>query len=231
MPTGSAPSVVRTAPDEGATGVDRATPLRVFYDRALDPRTVGRAEIALTSGELAHFLEVRFDPVARSVVVRPFRGQRLEPNVRYTLTIDGVRDLDGTDAEPFALTFVTGENAVDPSPSGTTEWATVEPIFAAHCVEGCHDGDGGLSLDLTSLEATRRSALGVPADQTGGTATIGRLGLSGMARIEESDPSRSYLIYKMLADPHVWGEAMPPAGPLPLSDVALVADWILGGAR
>ncbi len=227
-----APSVVRTAPEEGASDVDRAASLRVAFDRALDPRTVGRGQVSLGSGALEHFLEVRFDPVERSIVVRPFRGQLLEPHVRYTLAVEGVRDLDGVEAEPFTLTFITGATADEPTPTGTTDWTTVEPIFATHCVEGCHDGNGGgLALDLTTLETTRATALAVPADQTGGTGTIGRLGLGGMARIEESDPSRSYLVYKMLGDPHVWGEAMPPEGPLPLSDVASIADWILGGAR
>ena len=229
---GSDAVVVRTAPEEGAVDVDRGARLSVVHDRPLDPRTVGRAEVSLTSGALAHFLEVRFDPVERAIVTRPFRGQPLEPRVRYTLAVDGARDLDGALVEPFTLTFRTGEAFTEPGPVGSTEWAQVAPIFATHCVEGCHDGaGGGLALDLRTLASTRATALGVAADQTGGTTTIGRQGLSGMARIEEAEPSRSYLVYKMLADPHVWGEPMPPEGPLPTADIARVADWILGGAR
>lgn len=231
MPGGSAPVVVATDPEEGAGEVDRGARLRVLYDRPLDPRTVGRAQISLTSGALAHFLEVRFDPVEQAIVARPFRGRRLEPGVRYTLEVRGVRDLDGAEAEPFALTFFTGESAMDPEPVGVTEWSTVATLFAARCVEGCHEGEAGLGLDLRTLESTRATAVGVAAEQTGGTGTIGRLGLGGMARIEPGDPARSYLVYKMLGDPHVWGDPMPPEGPIPPAEVALVADWILGGAR
>ena len=231
MAEGSAPRVVHTIPEQGAVGVDRGARLRIRYDRLLDPRTVGRAQVSLSSGELEHFLEVRFDPVERAIVARPFRGQPLEPSVRYTLAIEGARDLDGFAADRFELTFETGEARNDPGPIGTTEWASVAPIFGTHCVDGCHEASAGLSLDLTSLEATRRTAVGITADQTGGTGPLGRLGLTGMPRIEAGDPARSYLLYKILGDPHIWGEVMPPEGPLTHADLARIADWILGGAR
>jgi hypothetical protein len=52
-----------------------------------------------------------------------------------------------------------------------------------------------------------------------------------MRLVEEGDPATSYLVYKMLGDPHVWGEVMPPEGPLPVGQIGLVSDWILAGAR
>lgn len=232
MADGDGPVVLRSRPMDGATEVDRGTPIRVDYDRSLDPRTVGRDTVSLSSGALVPYLDVRFDPVERAIVTRPFRGRPLEPSVRYTLAIAGVRDLDGFEGEPLVLVFETGDSLTEPPAEGTTTWEAVEPIFAAHCVDGCHDGgDGSVRLDLTTLEGARATCVGVTADQTGGTGTVGRLGLGGMARIEPSDPARSYLIYKMLGDPHAWGDPMPPSGALPRAEVALVADWILGGVR
>jgi len=224
--------VLGTRPEEGETDVDRGVWLTITYDRPLDPRTVGRESVTLSSGPLVPFLEVRFDPVTRTLRARPFGGRPLEPSVRYTLEVSGVRDLDGALAKVRAFGFRTGETFSAPPGEGLTTWASVAPIFTTHCVDACHDGGArSAGLDLRTLASTRETTVGVPADQTGGTGAVGRLGLGGMARIEGADPARSYLLYKMLADPHVWGEPMPPGGPLARSDVALVADWILGGAR
>jgi hypothetical protein len=45
--------------------------------------------------------------------------------------------------------------------------------------------------------------------------------------------SRSYLVYKMLGDPHVLGEAMPPEGtvePPSADQIVSVTHWIRHGA-
>ena len=216
-------------PAEGAVDVDRGARLRVTYDRPLDPSSVGRGQVALHSGPAQPFLEVRLDPIRDTIVARPFGGASLGALVLYRLEIDGVRDLDGREVEPLTLLFETGSTATVPPPEGLTPWEAVGALFATHCVEGCHDGSRrDANLDLSSLGATQSTAVGVPALQATDTL-VG--GLGGLDVIEPGDPSRSYLVYKMLGDPHVWGDPMPPAGPLPKDEVAIVADWILGGAR
>ena len=232
-PAPIAPQIVGTYPLVGAREVPRQVAIRVRYDRPLLSASVSRATVRMRSGPLEPFLEVWVDPVDNAIVAQPFGGAALAPRLTYLLTVDGVRDLDGVPVEPYELRFDTGEALGSVAAVGQTPWATVETLFDAHCVEGCHDGspaDGG--LDLSSYAAVAQTAIGIPARQTGATALRDQRGLGGMPRIDSGgDPANSYLIYKMLADPHVLGAPMPPEGPLERDAIAAVADWIAGGAQ
>ncbi|MAQ19224.1 MAG: hypothetical protein CMN30_31040 [Sandaracinus sp.] len=225
---GNGPVVVDTTPQPDAVDVDRAAPLRVRFEGRLAPASVGRSTVSVRSGPAESFLEVWLDPVANEIVARPFRGQPLVGEVLYRLEVEGVRDRQDRVMEPLALVFTTGATATDPG-LGETEWATVAPIFATHCLAGCHDATAAAGVELTDLDAARRTLVGVPHRASGGVRAF--RGIEGLALVEAGDPGRSHLLYDMLGDPDAGGDPMPPTGPIPVEDIARVADWILGGAR
>ena len=227
---GSRPRVVDTVPLPSSQGVDRLAPLRVRFDVLLAPASVTREAVSLRSGPEAPFLEVWLDPVDNALVARPYRGRALVPNVRYRLEVQGVRDREGRTMEPFALEFETGEGATEPD-LGQSTWDDVGPLFASHCVEGCHDSTtAAAGVRLDDRAAARSTLVGVATAQGSSDARSLR-GLQGLSLVEEGDPGRSYLLYEMLDDPGTWGRPMPPEGPLREEAVATVADWILGGVR
>ena len=190
--------------------------------------------MSLRSGSAGVLVSVRDDPVSREVVVVPFRGRPLFAHVHYTLTVDGVRDLDGAPVEPARVRFTTGDRVGGGGPLGRTPWAPVAELFAARCVEGCHGGERpAMGLDLSSAEGVRTTAIGVSAVQTGGRDGLPLRGLAGLPIVDAlpagGRPATSYLVYKMLGDTHILGQPMPPDGAGP-EETALVADWILAGA-
>ena len=234
------PVVLASDPANGEDGVDRFRVFRVFFDRPLYPRDVHRGNVLVESGVRGVFLWPRFDPALRELWIEP--GGPLDPSVRYRLRVEVVRDLDRREmAEPFVATFTTGDIASGPERPAPARWEDVAPIFARCAEAGCHGGDAPvLGLDLSSAEAVRRTAIGVPAEQS----RVGVQGdepwvadtLAGLARVDVSAgigrPSRSYLLYKVLGDPHVGGARMPPppAAPLSVADAARLSRWILSGA-
>lgn len=203
------------------------------YDRRLAPWTVHRGTVRIGSGGSSAFLSVRYDPVRLEIVALPF-ARPLIANVEYTIFVEGARDLDGVLVEPFESRFSTGAHEGEASTSGTTLWADIEAIVIERCAE-CHDADDPLGLDLSSAEGWATTAFGVPAVQTGGREAFPERGLGGLPRVDliagSGRPATSYLVYKMLGDPHVIGERMPPEEPLSVAEIAAIADWITGGAR
>ncbi|MAC29896.1 MAG: hypothetical protein CMH59_26015 [Myxococcales bacterium] len=232
------PQVVESSPGPDEREVGRRPLYRVRWDRRLSPASVTRATVEVRSGPQRRFLSVRFDPVRSELIARDFGDGVLAPRVEYTLRVEGVRDLDGVPAEPFEVRFWTGE--AEPEPlleTGVTGWAEVAPLLASRCADaGCHGGpEPALGLDLGSAEGVRETALGVAAVQTGGRVGYPDRGLGGFPRIDVTAgggrPSTSYLVYKLLGDPHAWGEPMPLGEPpLEEAEIDLVADWILAGA-
>lgn len=233
------PVVLGAAPADGEGDADRAGPFRVYFDRRLFPRDVHRGNVSLASGTRGAFLALRFDPIDQVLVVQP--QAQLDPAVRYRLSLEGLRDLEGRPMAATVITFETGEDAVGEPPPAAPGWADVEPIFAGCATEGCHAGPApALGLDLSSGASVARTAIGVPAAQTlvGAQDRVwyGASSLDGLARVDvvagQGRPSRSYLLYKVLGDPHVAGERMPPApgAALDARSLRLLADWILAGA-
>ena len=191
--------------------------------------------MSLESGPSRIYMSLEVDPVDAALVATPFGGRTLEPGIEYFFRVEGVRDLDGVAVEPAATSYVTGDAAEGPPPLDLADFEDASAIFQASCVEGCHGGaspDQG--LDLSSAGGIRRTALGVPATQTGARLGYGSQGLAGMAIVDglggRGRPAASYLIYKMLGDPHIVGDPMPPEGPLSRDEIRRVAAWIRAGA-
>jgi hypothetical protein len=235
------PRVLSSDPEDGAQGVDRAKSVRVRFDRALAPEDVHRGNVALVSGARSAFLAPRFDPVDHALLL-DIAGEPLDPNVLWRVELGELRDLELAPMEPVTLSFRTGDQAVGDPPLAAPSFADVAPIFERCASAGCHAGpDAVLGLDLSSAEAIRRTAVGIAAEQVrvgveGERPWDGADGLFGLARIDvaadRGNPAQSYLLYKVLGDPHIAGARMPPAPAAPLSEGELraLADWILVGA-
>lgn len=229
------PRLVSASPAMGSVGVDRVPILRLEFDRPLAPGSVQRGDVRLSSGPVNVFLSVDADPIGRAIVATPFRGRPLEPLVQYEWIVDGVRDLDGIPIEPVEILFTTGESVSTRPERPRVQPEEIVELFAVHCVDGCHGGDDpALGLDLSSADAIRLTAVGIPAVQTGARESYAPRGLRGMEIVDvlggAGRPATSYLLYKMLGDPHALGDVMPPEGALPTESLELVSEWIAQGA-
>jgi hypothetical protein len=99
-----------------------------------------------------------------------------------------------------------------------------------------------MGLDLSSAGGVRATAIAVASRELAdapSAAGATRGGLGGMPRIAAygttGSPETSYLVYKLLGDPHIVGDRMPPPGDagvggLDASAIERIARWISGGA-
>ena len=217
-------------PAEGSVDADRASPIYVRFSEPLAPRTVHRGTVTLRSGETRIGVSASVDPLLPGIEIAPLGGFVLDPQVEYEVVIEGVRDLDGETAPPFLGVFQTGDAAEGEEELPIVQWPEIEALFAARCVDGCHDATS--PLDLSSGEGVQNTAIGVVA--AGRTPRAPERGLAGMDIISvlagQGRPAYSYLLYTLMADPHILGRPMPPDAPLDSEQIALISRWIRQGA-
>jgi len=241
---GGGPIVIGMDPPDGAEGVDRLLELRIGVDRPLSALSVSRSSVRLLSGPERRLLSIRFDPARSELIARDFHGHPLAPGVLYRVEVEGIRDLDGVPmAAPFRASFTTGSEEGTLPAAPDVGFGQVAPIFAERCASSsCHGGSRpALGLDLSSPEAIRATALGVPASQIAVAEDLAGAerpwgGISGLAIVDQTAgagrPELSYLLYKVLGDPHIVGDPMPPLeeGGLSRAQILLLSDWIFAGA-
>lgn len=223
--------------------VNRA--VRIRFDRFLRTDTAVRQSVQVFGGTpnkdgtlpAAAFLEPTYDPVERTVTLRP--DGNLVPGVLYTVRITrpsddengfGFRAWDGAElAKSYVFQFKTG-TTTDPLEVGEASTkcgvclpsadkrdpgTLVESGFghlSGDC-SGCHQGtDAPMALDMKTYEAIRRTAVGRIAHQTmTGPST---------ARAEES--------------PALFGATMPvissgqPGNSYVLYKMLMLSDWTSG---
>jgi hypothetical protein len=95
-------------------------------------------------------------------------------------------------------------------------------VFSQRCaLAGCHVGTTApFGLDLSSAGTSSTNLVGVASAES-----------PSHLRVEPGDPGDSYLYMKLTADPRILGDPMPPTGSsLGSGDLALIEDWIEGGA-
>ncbi|MGE0785883.1 MAG: Ig-like domain-containing protein [Sandaracinaceae bacterium] len=236
------PRVLGSDPEDGDEGVDPYVAPRVYFDRPVFFGDIHRGRMSLRSGARAAFLSGWFDPVDRVLTIENLTPP-IAPDVVHRLTVTGIRDLDLDEMpDDYVVAFTTGEDGGPPRPADAVGWSSVAPIFERCAVDGCHGGSTPmLGLDLSSPDAIERTAVGVGAIETrvgtqGDTVWRGSPTLGGMARIEAraglGDPARSYLLYKVIGDPHAVGARMPPPPDAPLdpSELRALSRWIRAGA-
>ena len=234
--------MVRSSPEDGAVDVPVDGVLRVDFDRALLPGSVQRRSVNLRSGAVRPTSFVHLDPITRSAFVELSADDPLEPSAVYELFVDGLVDLDGArQPEPYSVLFRTGVDVAPRPPEPAPAWRQVADLLTRRCAEGpCHSsGHRAAGLDLSSAAGVEATALGVPSSQSpaGASTAEGARGAFSLAALPIVDlvagvgqPASSYLIYKLLHDPHVLGDGMPPEGPLQEANLQLLSGWIRAGA-
>jgi hypothetical protein len=92
----------------------------------------------------------------------------------------------------------------------------VQPIFDMSCT-GCHGGSGGLSLGagVSYGELVNVTALEC---------------FDNRKRVLPGQPSKSYLIDKVMGVDLCGGSPMPQGGSLSQAQIQTIADWICAGA-
>ncbi len=218
-------------------------PIRFAFDRRLSPWSVDRNTVVLSSGTVGEFVFPWFDPLSNELVIELTRP--LLPDTRYVLTLSGVEDLDGEIlASPRQILFASSPVVTDlPEAPPPVRFQDVRDLLVTRCAgSDCHstaDRAGHLVLeDALGIAATARGkpSRQVSSVQAQGDAARGA-GLVNLSVISDegasSSVSFSYLIYKVLGDPHVLGEVMPPPAtraPLTSDELGLIARWIRTGA-
>lgn len=92
----------------------------------------------------------------------------------------------------------------------------VYPIVNDSCT-GCHGSSGGLSMPNASTAYA--NLIGVNSSEQ-----------PSVKRVVAFDPANSYLIRKILNEPSITGQRMPPGVPLSQNDKDMFIRWIIGGA-
>ncbi len=218
--------VLGVTPADGETGVDLLGSVEIRFSQPLDPASLDRTKVKLSSGSLSWSVDVRYDAIERTIVVDP-RSQ-LRPDLWYDLEMDGFPlSIMGTEylGEPVSTSFRTGTIATpEPLQPSVSFEEDVWPILQ---VCACH-GQESPYMDFVVLEDTPDGFL------AGSVATPSRE-WPGWLVIDPGHHETSYLVYKLVGDdrlglPTIMGDSMPPGAPMSMEDIEIVRDWIEMGA-
>jgi hypothetical protein len=222
-PSREAIDVIATEPELYELGVARDTRVSFWFSAPLDPASLAADAIELTSNEVRQGGRVRYDPIERRLTFTP-RGlfrRDLAYDATLAASLRGLRR--GEPVAATTLTFVTGlDEAGRPAPAIASFEGDVLPVFQRSCASSsCHGPPSNRSgLDLSDAAAASSSLLRVRS-----------FGWVGWDRVDPGSAAWSYLVYKLIGEESVRGEAMPPGSPLPLDEIEAVASWIDGGAK
>lgn len=217
--------LVSSAPENGAEGVPPDGVLRFTFDEPVHPDAVSRETVWLTAGTSdvassrgVHLLDC-------TVTLRPH--EPLSPLLSHRAEVVGVYGFTvGPLAEPHAVVFTTGDATVsEPRPSSPTLAEVFTAVFAPRCA-GCHSGAWPpAGLDLSTVDNAAAGLISRESPLRPGSTLVvpGR-------------HASSYLMWKLMDLPPIFGDAMPPTGDWPSdrrcgtadADLRLVADWIDG---
>ncbi|QQR88801.1 MAG: Ig-like domain-containing protein [Myxococcales bacterium] len=241
------PELLVFSPEAGAQNVVRNPILVADFNQRLHPSSIQSANLRLISGTRPVPLALRWDMVESRVIASPESAAGLKAGVIYRWVLQNLQNLRGEpQSEQFVLQFRTGsEYDEELAASEPVGFAAVMPIFEQKCaIKACHDSAerSVLGLDLSSAEGIRTTAIGMPSKQffrstagLGGSA--GARTLSDLAILDvlaaQGRAARSYLMYKVLADPVILGEPMPPPElglELDREELQMLQSWITQGA-
>lgn len=97
--------------------------------------------------------------------------------------------------------------------------AQVGEVFAVSCAtSGCHSGNRP-AADLALDGAFAAQIIGVASDQR-----------PELQIVNPGSPAMSYLMLKVLNDPGILGDRMPPGPPLSAAQIEIIRAWIAVGA-
>jgi hypothetical protein len=234
---------LHSAPADGARAVPRADPLEIRLDRRVLPRTVTGANVRLASGAFRPPYALRYDVLDRSIQLLLPSWAPLAPDTVYQLELEDLIDLDAvTQPQIYRVFFKTGvDSGNGPLPTAASDVSAVLALLRGRCASaGCHGAtDAAAELDLSDGPGIERTAKRLSSQlglQTlGSKPADGALWLPATRIIDATpdggDPARSYLVYKVLGDPHIAGDVMPPRGArLTHDELEQIAQWIATGA-
>jgi hypothetical protein len=203
---------------------------------------VNNRSVRLHSGAVFPPAVVRYALLEKQIRIALPAWGPMASDTTYGLEIDGLIDLDGlAQREPYSVYFTTGsELGVAPELEPADVPRALELLRDRCASSGCHAAPlPAAELDLGSargIEATvTRTSHELELEGVTAQGAAGALWLPATRIVDVTagigDPARSYLMYKVLGDPHIVGERMPPAGPrLSANELASLAAWIERGA-
>lgn len=214
--------VIRVSPSPDAEEVARDVTFTVAFNTYLNAELLTDTNgLSLTSGGLRAFGVVRYRMVDRALVWTTTRA--MEPDLVYALGFDPEvlvsvtgRPLEGPSGVPFRASDRIQGRLPEPEP---VVWSDIAAELSEAC-DGCHSDPSWM------LSPIRPEALiGAPSEQA-----------EGQVLVVPFEPSRSYLMHKILWDyPLREGSAQPPpwsgAEQLSLETQRKVEAWIRNGAR
>jgi hypothetical protein len=202
-------SVVTSAPRAGARH-PAADPLRVRFNRYLDPRLDWDLAVTLTSADVPIGIDVGYDPAGPDLVVLPRLALRPGLGYRVVVAADAVRGIDGSTLDDdVEIGFVAAPGEAAPPPAPVDFDADLAPLFARRC--GCHGPEPAVYPPLT---AGALLGLEPQRDPT-------------LPFVAPGAPLRSLLVLKVLPGyPGLLGETMPPDHPLAPDEIRQVVEWV-----
>jgi hypothetical protein len=217
--------LVSTAPEPGAQGVPPNGVVVFTFDAPVHPDAVSRETLFLTAGTADVASSRRVHLLDCSVTLRPHAP--LAPLLAHRAEVAGIYGFTaGPLAELHAVVFTTGDASVVEPPAPPPALAEVfSAVLAPRCAS-CHSGAlPPAGLDLTTVDQAAAGLISRESPLRPGSTLVvpGR-------------HASSYLMWKLLALPSIFGDRMPPDGDWPAdrgcantdADLRLIADWIDG---
>jgi len=215
--------VLSHSPTHGEEGVALNAGLTFTFDDTVFPDGVSSDTISLSAGGFAVGVSRWVNLLDCSVTLRPH--EPLQPLLMHRVEVEGLRGFHTSPlVEPLSVAFTTGDATVAvPSDPAPTLDELVTGIFAERCAS-CHTDHfppGG--VDLSSVEGAAASLVGRPSELW-----------PGATRVVPGSHASSYLLWKLLGLPGVFGDPMPPEGDWPSdrlcgtpdADLRRIAAWI-----
>jgi len=217
--------LVSTAPEPGAQDVPPNGAVVFTFDVPVHPDAVSRETVWLTAGTLDVASSRRVHLLDCSVALRPHAP--LTPLLAHRAEVVGIYGFSaGPVAEPHVVGFTTGEaTVVEPSPAAPSLQEVFTTVLAGRCAS-CHGGAlPPAGLDLSTVDGAAAGLISQESPLR-----------PGSTRVVPGRHASSYLMWKLLALPSIFGDGMPPDGDWPTDrscgttdvDLRLVADWIDG---
>src|SRR5207245_3905568 len=114
----TAPTVMATAPPDGASNVSTTAPLVLRFSEPLSGTSVTATTVTLTgpTGGVA----INGMSVEAGLLLFVTPRQALQPSSRYTLRVDGATDTAGLALPPTTVTFTTDASGAGGSGAGSS---------------------------------------------------------------------------------------------------------------
>ncbi|MFT6627307.1 MAG: hypothetical protein ACJA1R_000563 [Flavobacteriales bacterium] len=211
------PSVRNLSPNNGVTITNTRPVITLTVDEYIDPESVTTGSLRLRAGSTTAFGRTRLDPLDQTLLLT--LTSALTPGLTYEVELAPNVTGFGTDAvqlQDWSFTVASAAQEVEATADTRPTWeADIQPLLHEAC--GCHEEDSS-----------------PPPRLTRGLLELDDAVARSRRYVAPGDPSRSYLLHKVLPDyPDRFGTVMPPPWSdqpaLTAQQVRLISDWISAG--